>query len=296
MIKRIFFTILLMLNTNLALAFPGVNIDSDLFTSDGVTLTPKYGLVLPGAMSSNLTVGTSIITGGTAGYLLYNNSGILGNLNPAGLTLAWSQITSTPSTLSGYGITSPLDIAEGGTASATASGALTNLLPSQTGNSGKVLQSNGTSAAWQTPTGGFTSRGSAYQSVTNISFPSGDTVLTFNNLDVGFGSTTEMDVVTHPGRFTSIAGGVYHVDAAYCLNSSNSTLQQQIVLYKNNSVYRYGINLFEGATPVPGFSANVVLAAGDYIELHLFQSTGSGITGGCATNGTLNWFQVVQIQ
>lgn len=48
----------------------------------------------------------------------------------------------------------PVSIAKGGTGATTATAALTALLPSQTGNSGKVLQTNGTTASWQTVSGG----------------------------------------------------------------------------------------------------------------------------------------------
>ena len=154
----------------------GAIIDTDLFISNGVSILPKYGLALNGSLAigtSPITGGTSgnclttvsgilqsqacftgltnnstTISSGTTGYLLYDNSGVLGELIPSGLTLAWSQITSTPTTLTGYGITSPLPIAQGGTNATTAGAGLNNLLPSQTGNSGKFLGTNGSSTSW----------------------------------------------------------------------------------------------------------------------------------------------------
>lgn len=178
---------------------------TDTFSSDGTTLTPLYGLVLdPSSISikvgstiitggtngqclydnsgiigtqscgsgSGLTIGTSTITGGTPGYLLYNNSGVLGNLNPAGLTLAWSQITSTPTTLSGYGITSPLPINQGGTNATIANAGLNNLLPSQTSNTGLFLQTNGTNTTWAGITAAPT-RPAFFES-DSVVYPSGD--------------------------------------------------------------------------------------------------------------------------
>lgn len=47
-----------------------------------------------------------------------------------------------------------LAIADGGTGASTAATALTNLLPTQTSNNGKVLQTNGTVASWETPASG----------------------------------------------------------------------------------------------------------------------------------------------
>jgi hypothetical protein len=48
----------------------------------------------------------------------------------------------------GIDLGSPLPIAEGGTGQTTANNALNALLPVQTSASGKVLQSDGTSASW----------------------------------------------------------------------------------------------------------------------------------------------------
>ena len=42
----------------------------------------------------------------------------------------------------------PLPISSGGTGQTTAPAALTALLPSQSGNNGKILTTNGTSASW----------------------------------------------------------------------------------------------------------------------------------------------------
>jgi hypothetical protein len=69
---------------------------------------------------------TAQLAAGTAGYLLKSNG------------------AAAPSWLESV----PVD--NGGTGATTADAALTNLLPTQTGNSGKVLATNGTSATWTT--------------------------------------------------------------------------------------------------------------------------------------------------
>jgi hypothetical protein len=51
-------------------------------------------------------------------------------------------------------VTGTVAIANGGTGQTTANGALNALLPSQASNSGKVLQTDGTNATWQTVSGG----------------------------------------------------------------------------------------------------------------------------------------------
>jgi hypothetical protein len=47
-----------------------------------------------------------------------------------------------------HDLTGTIPVANGGTGASTANGALTNLLPSQTGNSGKVLSTDGTNTSW----------------------------------------------------------------------------------------------------------------------------------------------------
>ncbi len=50
-------------------------------------------------------------------------------------------------------VTGTVAIANGGTGGITASDAINNLLPSQSGNAGKVLETNGSTASWQTVSG-----------------------------------------------------------------------------------------------------------------------------------------------
>jgi hypothetical protein len=57
-------------------------------------------------------------------------------------------ISATPYTPSGTDVT----VADGGTGASTASAGLNNLLPSQTGNAGKYLQTDASNASWQTLT------------------------------------------------------------------------------------------------------------------------------------------------
>jgi len=64
------------------------------------------------------------------------------------LSLAGQQITANPITLSGTNVTGTLPVNKGGTNATTASAALNNLLPSQTGNNGRVLGTDGTNPSW----------------------------------------------------------------------------------------------------------------------------------------------------
>lgn len=102
--------------------------------------------------STNIAVGTTAITSGVAGRVLYDNTGVVGEYTQTQLTaqislataslsgavpaypnntttylrgdLSWQTLSfaalqAKPTTLAGYGITSPLDVAQGGTASNT---------------------------------------------------------------------------------------------------------------------------------------------------------------------------------
>ena len=50
-------------------------------------------------------------------------------------------------------LTGTVPVENGGTGASTANGALTNLLPTQTGNSGKFLSTDGTNTLWSSPSG-----------------------------------------------------------------------------------------------------------------------------------------------
>lgn len=82
----------------------------------------------------NPTLAAVITAGGPTGsatvapIITYDAKGRLTTVSSATITPAWASITGTPTTLAGYGITSPLPVAQGGTASSSASGtALDNI-------------------------------------------------------------------------------------------------------------------------------------------------------------------------
>jgi hypothetical protein len=161
--------------------------------SSGQVLTVSAGVpAWASAGSVSLTVGTTAISSGTSGYILYNNAGVLGNLANTGTgnnVLATSPTFTTPvlgtptsgtlTNCTGYTtanlsgsislttqVSGTLPVANGGTgvASATAyallaggttsTGAFQSL--ASVGTSGQVLTSNGAGAlpTFQSPAGG----------------------------------------------------------------------------------------------------------------------------------------------
>jgi len=123
--------------------------------------------------AATITVGTTAVSSGTSGYVLYNNAGTLGNLANTGTgnnVLATSPTLTTP-TIGSAGFT--LNGSTSGTtivkANATA-GSWTLTLPSSAGTSGYVLQTDGTgNTSWVAQSGG----GGGSGTVTSVSFTGG---------------------------------------------------------------------------------------------------------------------------
>jgi hypothetical protein len=120
-------------------------------TTDAAVLTS--GTLPDARLSTNVTTQGNTFNGNTqlvqttAGGALPAISGSnLTNLNASNLASG-----TVPAARLGT-----IGVANGGTGQTTQGAALNALLPSQASNSGKVLQTDGTNAAWQTPAGGGT--------------------------------------------------------------------------------------------------------------------------------------------
>jgi hypothetical protein len=172
-------------------------------------------------------------------------------------------------------IISVLPISKGGTGASTASGARTNLLPSQTGNSGKFLKTDGSDVLWDTPpSGGFSSRARAYLSAVQ-SIPNGS--WTKINLDAkNYDGLGEFDTVNH--RFTAQSAGYYAVSAVVSF-AANATGIRSLMIYKNGSYNTSGqqTNAVSGNWTRLSLSDIVYLAAGDYLELYAYQTSGTAL-------------------
>lgn len=121
-------------------------------------LVNRVDATLPVVSSGGATPTISIDKANTStdGYLsavdwtLFNNKGagnvtsVSGSGGTTGMTFAGGPITGAGTlTLGGT-----LEVASGGTGAGTAAGALNNLLPGQTGNSGNVLTTDGSNPSW----------------------------------------------------------------------------------------------------------------------------------------------------
>jgi hypothetical protein len=141
------------------------------------------------------------LTGSTLYVDLVNNQTI------AGTKTFSSQIQGSVSGTSSN-VTSTVAIANGGTGQITSTGALNALLPTQTGNTGKYLTTDGSNASWAPTTGAGT--------VTSVNVSGGTTGLTTSG-----GPITAAGTITLAGTLAVANGGTGSTSTTYANLASN---------------------------------------------------------------------------
>ena len=214
---------------------PEINIDtSDTSFALGTFVADTFEGSLTGNVTGNVTGNAGTVTDGVYTTGSYSN--------PSWVTsLAWSKISSTPTTLSGYGITDSLTAATaastyapissptftgtveiptlhlttaalavsyGGTGATTAGGAINNLLPSQSSKSGKFLTTDGSDPSWADVPAGYDA-----PTLGSTTLTSGSTVTTVAGLTLT-GATLALrdtsaayDVTITPTSSTTLTAG-----------------------------------------------------------------------------------------
>ena len=119
---------------NLGAATGTATVNNTTLAAKAITASATLAVTGAATLSSTLAVtGTSTLTGAVTA-----TAGVTGPITSSSVTITGGSIT---------GITD-LAVADGGTGASTAAGGLNNLLPSQTGNANKYLQTDGTNASW----------------------------------------------------------------------------------------------------------------------------------------------------
>jgi hypothetical protein len=163
-------------------------------TGATLTLADNSTFVTSGAYSSTFTfTGTTTLTFPTSGTVtaLGNSTTGSGSIVLAtGPSITLTNATGLPLAT---GVTGTLPIANGGTGQTTANAAFNALVPSQTGNNGKYLTTDGSNTSWATnPLG----------TVTSVDVSGGSTGLSFSG-----GPITTSGTITMAGTLAAANGG-----------------------------------------------------------------------------------------
>ncbi|MFA7308897.1 MAG: tail fiber domain-containing protein [Patescibacteria group bacterium] len=163
------------------------------------------------ALAGSAVVGdVAVQTDNTTTYILQTLTGSTDGdwvvlSTPAAVTSVNGQTGTV--TLTFGSISGTLPVAQGGTGAATANAGLNNLLPSQGGNSGKILGTNGTDTAWVT-----NAAGAAWGTITGTLSSQTDLTTALsgkaaNGANADITSLTAVTALTSTGALTLTAGG-----------------------------------------------------------------------------------------
>jgi hypothetical protein len=181
------------LATSPALVTPNLGTPSTLV---GTNITGTAAGLTAGTVTTNANLTGDVTSSGNATTLVATTNGTLTTLSA--LSLPGSQVTGNISG-NAANVTGTVAIANGGTGQTTAPNAINALLPSQTGNSGEFLTTNGTVASWAPITSGtVTSVALADTSTTPIYSVSGSPITTSGTLDLTLNTQTAATVFAGP--------------------------------------------------------------------------------------------------
>jgi len=164
--------------------------------------------------------------------------------------------------LAGLDVTGILPIANGGTGQNTANGALNALLPTQAGNSGRVLFTDGSNSSWQTP-GGYsvTSNSAQFTPV--------------NNTTYYFGIFASLPVTTTPDirrQYIPKSGTIRAASLSWRADATAGTGESVSIYIRVNNTTDYLLATVSNSNAQKVFlntALNIPVVAGDYIEMKL---------------------------
>lgn len=199
-----------------------------------------------------------------------------------------------------------LGTADGGTGASSSASGLNNLLPSQGGNNGKFLGTDGSNASWQTVAGGITGSGSAGQATfwSSGSAVSGDSNFFWDNTNkrLGVGTATpasDVDVVKNQNghTFMAVRNSTAGAGAYTSFETVNDGGKLMATGIYSSTTTAYGAigsgvgyvysNSAQGMTLMTDVSnAPIVFAAGSTTEIFRITSTGARLKSATGINGT----------
>jgi hypothetical protein len=200
------------------MVYPGSGIPNSTGSAWGTSYsTTGSGTVV--ALATSPTFITPVLGTPTSGTLTNCTGYTYANLS--GVVPTWNQNTSGTAA----GLSSTLAIGSGGTGQTTANSALNAFLPSQTGNSGKVLSTNGTNTSWISAGGTGT--------VTSVAALTLGTTGTDVSSTVDNGTTTPVITLNLPTSSASNRGLLSSTDWSIFNNKGSGTVTTASVTSAN---------------------------------------------------------------
>ncbi len=245
-------------------------------TSVGLTMPTGFSV----ANSPITSSGTLAVTTTLNGVIHGNGSGFT-----AGNVALGSEVSGT------------LGIANGGTGATTANAALNNLLPTQTGNTGKVLQTDGTNTSWvAASTGTVTSVGLSMPSiftVTNSPVTTSGTLtasLATQNANLVFAGPTT-GIATAPTFRALVAADIPSLAASYIVNGTSLQSSSNFHISGNGEVEGQ-LQLKGTSTGITTFAAGAQGASNINYTLPTAAPTSNGQVLSSTTAGVMSWATV----